>query len=109
MKLLSDINYSILIITTVIILGISLTGRFKFHTTSPDILQKIKNKMKWKRIYRIHHIFIGAIILIIGLTIESIGTISFASGVALSDILHHATLKITTGNAEFHLTDNKFI
>ena len=95
-------NWTIVVLTAVIIEFFTVFGRFIFGFRSRDFLRKAMKYFGWKRVFHFHHLFMGLILM--GFSIFFNGSLLFSLGlgVALSDVIHHfVVLWIIVGDPEF--------
>jgi hypothetical protein len=65
---------------------------------------KIMHHYKWKRVFHIHHLFFGLLVVCVAIYQKSSIGVDLGIGIVLSDLIHHfITLWIIIGDPEFHL------
>lgn len=98
------IDWSLVIISTIIIEIITLFGRFVFKKSSKENYFKILKKLNARYFIHFHHGFFGVIILLVSYFYGFVFLFNLGIGFILSDLVHHfVILWSITGSPEFHL------
>ena len=102
-------DWSLILITVIIIEGLTALSRFGFKLSINQIINKIRKTTKRKFLIRIHHLLSGLALAIIAYFFDWNLAFNLGIGIALSDAIHHVLLKIITGDSEFHLGKDEWI
>ncbi len=93
----------VILTLTALFEGITLTGRFFLGISMKKTWIKIMKHLGLKHCVHFHHVFLGAMVILIAYLNHSQFFMVLGIGIAISDILHHFILWHLVGNPEFHL------
>ena len=101
------VDFNLIFIVLIIVEIITIFGRFVLKIRSMDIFIKIMKRFGLKRMFHLHHGYIGIILIISSIfypIIYNYSTLSIGLAIFLSDLTHHfIVLNFIVGNPEFYI------